>query len=265
MSDYYDKAIMKEPRKITYVEESELPDDVREHLDTLVEPPDPFSALGDNFFAITEQGQLRYHLADGTQRTVDLDSWRQPLEADWQNYWRMCETAPVLIDRAWQVLDGAGQDLSDRDAVNPFIMPVDNDGGLTVSIEGDRLDTALSAVAVTIWPNAPEVDVVFNHYEKQHYGTADEASQAIKDRWQRDIQQEAVERLEMPDHDARLRESGHDRIEFGAVPASSPTIAGSPARTAPQQRAVPAPRTSVPAVGAHQAGPRRDRGRAVAM
>ena len=262
MSDYYDKAIMKEPRKITYVEESELPDDVREHLDTLVEPPDPFSALGDNFFGITEQGQLRYHLADGTQRTVDLDSWRQPLEADWQNYWRMCETAPVLIDRAWQVLDGAGQDLSDRDAVNPFIMPVDN--GLTVSIEGDRLDTALSAVAVTIWPN-DTVDVVFNHETQQHYGTADEASQAIKDRWQRD-QQEAVEHQDLPvDRAAQvLRSQLADRYH-GAPPASSPTIAGSPARTAPQQRAVPAPRTSVPAVGAHQAGPRRDRGRAVAM
>ena len=241
MSDYYDKAIMKEPRKITYVEESDLPGQVREHLDTLVEPPDPFSALGDNFFAITEQGQLRYHLADGTQRTVDLDSWHQQLEADWQNYWRMCETAPVLIDRAWQVLDGAGQDLSDRDAVNPFIMPVDN-GGVGLTVEGDRLDTALSAVTVTIWPNAPEVDVVFNHENQQHYGTADEASQAIKDRWQRD--------------------AGEPRA---VSPASSPTIAGSPARTAPQQRAVPAPRTSVPAVGVHQAGPRRDRGRAVAM
>ena len=172
-----------------YVEESTLPDDVREHLDTLVEPPDPFSALGDNFFAITEQGQLRYHLADGTQRTVDLDDdWRQQLEADWQNYWRMCETAPVLIDRAWQVLDGAGQDLSDRDAVNPFIMPVDN-GGVGLTVEGDRLDTALSAVAVTVWPNDQTVGLIFNQGgDQQLYATADDATQAINNRWQHDIQ-----------------------------------------------------------------------------
>lgn len=180
---------MEQGRNLTYFERSDLPDDVREHLDTLVEPPDPFSALGDNFFAITEQGQLRYHLADGTQRTVDLDDdWRQQLEADWQNYWRMCETAPVLIDRAWQILDGAGQDLSDRDAVNPFIMPVDN-GGVGLTVEGVRLDPNLSDVTVTVWPNDQTVGLIFNQGgDQQLYATADDATQAINNRWQHDIQ-----------------------------------------------------------------------------
>ncbi|SHJ13410.1 Glutaredoxin [Actinomyces denticolens] len=180
---------MEQGRKLTYIERSDLPDDVREHLDTLIEPHNPFSFPGGNFVGITPQGKLHYVLYGDTERIVDLDDdWRQQLDADWQNIQQRWESAPALIDRAWQILTNTGKDLSDRDAINPSIMPANNDG-VSLSIEIFGLGSSPSDVTVTVWPNDQAVGLIFNQDgDQQLYMTADDATQAINNRWQHDIQ-----------------------------------------------------------------------------